>query len=334
MRPVLIASTLLLIASPAFAQEVEEDWYVVTDTAAPAGCTPESARPISFAEVMSGSLEGPALECVTVEGLWAVTAFHDGKEGFYADRGSSWMPSSTRLGVYGWRDRIDPPDRPTPARLTGRIGDCEQFGGPDVMMVMGYCHYVRGRFIALGQATADGAAAERLTGPAHRVRLGDLLEIDPSSPLHATVEARGREWLNQLRAGDARAYALAYGDQHQLEFIDDPESDFHALFRDERSIFGRLRGEDQADLRLWRIADEPLDPEDEPRDPSDYAVLACFRIGQWTDDRWPVAGVDADNNAERPYACVDLWRETRNGETREGLDAGVGSSGLAEPARW
>jgi hypothetical protein len=341
MRPALISLALMCAAAPAAAQEpapaaaVEEEWYVVSDVIAPADCSPETARPVSFTEAISAPLEEGTLGCVTVEGVWDGRNFYAGLDGYYtADRGDVWTPSSVRLGVYGWRDRVGSPERPTPARLTGRIGDCEALSGPNVMMVMGYCHYVYGRYIALGHADPDGRAAERLTGPDERARLGGLMEIDPASPLHAAAEARARDWLALLRTGDAEAYARAYGMQHELDVIDEPESEFHALFRDDHSVFGRLKDQEQTELRVWRRPDPPADLDDPPRDPSDYNVLACFRIGAWTEDRWPVSGADADNNRNRPYACVGLWRDTYRDEVSEGVDAKVNVRGLIEPAEW
>ena len=323
----------MLVASAACAQEAEDDWYFLTDVFAPEDCSPRTARLIPFAEAISAPLEAGTFDCVTVEGLWVGNTLYEGVEGFYAD-----IPrarSSVRLGVYGWLERIESPRRPTPARLTGRIGECAGLGGPGVLMVMGYCHYVSGRFIALGEGAIEAAVPERLTGAASRGRLGRLLEIDPASALHATAAARAREWLSLLRAGDAEAYARTYGREYQLAAIDDPGSDFHALFRDERSLFHRLKNNpDQPQLRLWRRIDEPLDPDDERRDPSDYSVLACFKVGVWNGDRWPVAGIDADNDNDRPYACIDVWRYSFDGQAEDGLDAEVGFPGLAEPRGW
>lgn len=340
MRPFLITLALTLAAGPATGQEptpstdeVEEEWYVVSDVFAPVDCTAESARAVSFTNAMSAPLAAGDLDCVSVEGLWESNNFYAGIEGYYAQgQERRAEPSKVRLGVYGWRERTELPQRPTPYRLTGRIGECDLLGGPDVMMVMGYCHYVRGRYLALGQVNSTSGPAERLTGAAQRDRLGSLLELDVASPLHEAAERRAREWLSLLRAGDAEAYARAYRMEYQFALIDDPESEFHSLFRDEGSIFRRLAGEDDPELRIWRIVEAPSHPDDPPADPSDYNVLACFKIGDWTGDRWPVAGIDADNNADRPYACVGLWRYVDQGEIAEGVHADTGGPGLLEPA--
>lgn len=337
MRAALLMAVALTLPGPAaMAQEParEEEFVVINDTRASQDCTPDTARRSSFEDALASP--EPDRRCMTVEGLWVGNQLYDGVDGYYRTAragmsGSAPVPS--RLGVYGWRGRIEPPDIPTPARLTGRVGDCEDLGrAANVIMVFGYCHYVPGGYIALGGAEITGPTPERLLGAETRAGIGQLLEPPPDWAHRIYVEGQVRAWLASLRRGDITAYANAMGLSSYAADPDEPHSETHALFRQPRSVFDRLRNDPVGPPRIWLFAPRERDPDDPPVDSTDVDALACFRLGDWTDDRWPVAGVDADNAPERPYACVAVGRETYDGETEEHIDVPHSTSSLAEPA--
>lgn len=331
MRAALVIAALAL-AGPAVAQEAarDQDLIVITDTWAGDTCTSEIARPSSFADSQSLPL-GEMEPCVMVDGLWD-RYFFEGVESYYRLRRARGPAASERLGVYGVRDSIELPDRPVPARLTGRIDDCDRLNGPGVIMVMGYCHYFPGRYIALGHAEITGPPPERWLGAEARTSLGQLLEPPANWPQQLYVEGRARDWLEHVRRDDAAAYADAMGRDPEMSDPSDPDSETHAVFRVPGSVFDRLRQEVAPELRLWRFAPPQLDPDEPPADRADIDVLACFGLGIWTDDRWPVSGVDADNAPQRPYVCIAISRETWNGRTKERIEVPFGGYGLAEPA--
>lgn len=331
----MMAAALALPGSAVMAQEPEkeEDFVVITDAWASEDCTPATARRSSFADA-HGSPE-PERRCMTVEGLWVGNKMYDGIEGYYRAGQASSEPDPSRLGVYGWLDRIEPPDVPAPARLTGRVGDCEDLGSaPNVIMVSGYCHYVSGGYIALGSAEITGPTPDRLLGAEARAGIGQLLEPSPGWSHRAYVEERVWTWLERLRGGDIAAYAEAMGLGSHDTDPDEPHSDVRALFRSPGSVFDRLRNEPVIDLRIWLFAPAERDADEPPADPTDVDAVACFRLGRWSDDRWPVAGVDADNAPERPYACVAVSRETYDGRTSEHLDVPHTRYSLAEPPNF
>ncbi len=338
MRAVLILAAAFALAGPAAIAQVaaqEDDWVVITDTWARNDCTPEAARRSSFADAQG--ISEPDRQCLTVEGLWVGNRLYDGVDGYYRaiQAGMSGTePAPSRLGVYGWRDRIEPPELPLPARLTGRVGDCEDLGGSNVMMVFGYCHYVPGGYVALGSAEITGPSPDRLLGAETRAAMGQLMEPSGDWPHRAYVEGRAWSWLASLRSADIAVYAAAMGLEGYHADPDEPFSEVHALFREPGSVFDRLRNEPVADLRIWLFAPRMRDADEPPVNPTDVDALACFRLGHWAEDRWPVAFVDADNAPERPYACVAMSRETFGGQTDERLDVPHSNRSLSEPAQF
>lgn len=334
MRATLVmAMALALSGHAAMAQEraEEDDFIVINDTRATEDCTPDTAHRMSFAAA-PGAPESER-HCLTVDGLWVGNRFYDGIDGYYRAEAAGSEPVTSRLGVYGWWARVEPPDTPAPARLTGRVGDCRDLGSaPNVIMVSGYCHYVSGGYIALGSAEITGPTPYRLLGAQARAGIGQLLE-PPLDWAHRTyVEGRVWTWLERLRSNDITAYAEAMGLGSYAADPDEPGSDIQALFREPGSVFDRLRNERVDTLRIWLFAPRERDVDEPPVDPTDLDAVACFRLGEWTDDRWPVAGVDADNAPERPYACVAVGRETYDGEIEEYLDVPHSRRSLAEPA--
>jgi hypothetical protein len=331
MFAALLASLAVTQAAPAPAQGAspDRDLLVVTDAWAPETCRPDTAATVTFADwsATTGA-------CVTVEGLWVRNALYSGVEGYYRVHRSDGDILRDRIGVYGWLDRIEPPVRPTPARLTGRPGVCEDLYGADVVMVMGYCHYTGGPYVALGEATILGDPPERLVGEATRRRLGLLVEPAPDWPHRSYVEARARRWLTLVQAGDPAAYAAALDLERGDVDPEDPDSETHAVFRTNGSVFERLRAEQTPAMRVWTLAPPTREPDEPEPDPADVDALVCFKLGDWRDDRWPVASIDGDNSAIRPYACLFVVRWTSGGETTEFNSFRFGAEGLAEPTAF
>lgn len=329
MYAALLANLFLAQAMPPAAQAPAPrgDLHVVTDTWAPETCRPATAATITFAAAMTHA-------CVNVEGLWMHNVLYSGVEGYYRVHRADGDVFHDRIGVYGWLDRIEPPDRPTPARLTGRPGACEDFSGPDVVMVMGYCHYTGGPYVALGEATILGEPPVRLVGETTRRRLGLLGEPAPDWPHRSYVEARARRWLALVQAGDPATYAAALELEGRDADPEDPESVTHAVFRTSGSVFERLRAERAPVMRVWTLAPPTPEPDEPPPDPADVDALVCFRLGEWRDDRWPVASIDGDNSAIRPYACLFVVRWISGGEVTEFYGLRFGAEGLAEPTAF
>ena len=264
-------------------------------------------------------------DCFAVDGLWDGQQIYADLAGYYHLPRDHQSPHPSRIGVYGPLETIDV-DRLVPARLVGRLGDCEDFR-PSVWM-SGYCHYFPGRILILGRAQITGPTPARWTGAEARHLIGSMVEPSADWPDRSYVEGLAAEWLALLRAGDPVAYRARYPlpwEPALAEEMVDPESEVNALFSTPSSVFAQLQAATDPLPRIWRT---PLTDESEGQ----MAALACYALGDWSDDRWPVALGDADNAPTRPYVCLRLMREALgDGSVREILEVGSWWLNLAEP---
>lgn len=338
MRVALLAILMLLCpGSSAVAQTDPRTGADLITYGLPAGaCAEAISTPVSFEAAAT-----TPLECASVEGLIVWADLFEGIEGYYrVNRGGRYVLRSSLIPIYGL-SRFEPPERPRPARLTGRTGECQDIYGPDAVMVSPDCRLGEGGpYIALGEMTLLGETPERLTGEAVRTRLGLLVEPSSDWTHRAYVEARARHWLSLVRDNDPAAYSAAaelYGKDADL---DDPDGDLHAVFRASGTVFERLRAEPSPSLKIWTITRPEPDTVRGPPLPGDVTALVCFKLGTWQDDRWPVAPADADNNDARPFACVMILRWTtqeedlRPGEVIEAYSITSHGPGLGEPAAF
>jgi hypothetical protein len=277
-------------------------------------------------------------ECISVEGLWRYNKLYDGIEGYYRARAHPYYLFPTgenQIGVYGWQE-AGAPATPRPARLTGLTGRCEDIysDGPDIVVASGYCHYQGGPYVELRDAVLLGDTPERLTGEAARKRLGLLIDPPPDWPQRTHVEAEARRWLSLVAGDDPAAYAQAVELSDRDADLADPASQLHAVFREPDTVFARLRAQSDPVLKVWIIARSAPEPDVPPPPPEDFDALACFRLGDWRDDRWPVARTDADNDPSRPFACVQIGRWTLWDGVWEYLEAPDGGQGLREPTTF
>lgn len=327
-------STVIAATTPVSAQEVE--FPTITTDVHTDACPLNLAVTRSFDELraLDASEEG----CVALNGLWALSTFYEDVDSYYlANAGpSSWEPFAGQIGVYGWRDRAPDPTQIGRVRVSGSLGHCADH----LWDYRGYCGTrYEGMFLALGEVEITGPAPSRLIGSEHRARLGQLTGIDPVSPLGSTLEAKALAWLAALKAGNPVIYAQTYVDVDNewsgalaAEMVADPETALHDVLVRDGTVFRRLAGQNNSELRLWRVSAPPPAPDEPPADAGDYEVVACFKLGTWSDDRWPSAFVDANNADSRPYACIDIWRRTTDGRIDEQVEVrGGGNYGLAEP---
>lgn len=318
----LVAILTLLTASPSWAQD-EGGYALVTNTWTN-DCDDVEPTYMTFDEAMTLPRE-QIPECVAIEGLWSSRALH-------RDIAARYAPSSRRersalyFGIYQPPDTSQP-ETPTPARLIGKVGDCDDIGS-DIWMG-GFCHYGPGRILILGRSEVLAATPERWTGTEARTRIGELIEPTPEWPDRAYVEAMAAEWLGFVKARDASGYAARFhADWIRLDLaaeLENPDSVFHALFVSETSIFAQLRHEKSPTLRVWLTAQQ--NPQ-----PGELGAMACYSLGDWTEDRWPVSSRDAENTPGRPYVCLGITREIKDaGGFYESVDEWPFPLALTEP---
>lgn len=323
---VCVASCLALICAPSAgrAQEPAGEPSFVFDIWSET-CTVDSATSVTFRGVSSPVTQEK--DCVRIDGLWDGLRVYENLDAWYALSGVPGMPEDEpppgRLGVYGVRDRIPMPARPTFATLAGKAGRCSR----EVWMG-GYCHHFGGAYIALGQARLHEPSPERLTGAAQRARVGHLKDLPQDSPVHAAGMNDAQAWLLMLQNGDEAAYAAAWGLEEDLTFPDQEDTDLYKLFRRPESPFRILATQNDTEIRLFGYAKDA-----DAGSADDFGVFACFMIGRWTEDRWPVSELDAAPSLERPYVCVSLSHEIVDGEIVKRAEMWANTSSLAEP-RW
>lgn len=321
----LIAALGLLAVSPAWAQDDEEGPAMITamwthdcDGVEPTALTFDQAMTLPRDQIP---------KCVVVEGLWSFRTLHRDLAARYA-RGPDWdEPSLSWFGIYQQPEAPEP-DAPVPARLIGKVGDCDDIR-PDIWMG-GYCHYRPGRILILGRTEVLGPTPERWTGAEVRTQLGSLIEPSADWPHRAYVESIAAEWLMLVRSGDAAAYYARFHPDRGIDLdveLADPDSNLYALFVAPGSVFARLRETAEPASRIWR-----LPAEDEY--PGNAYALVCYALDAWSDDRWPVAYIDADNSSNRPYVCLGVSRELgERSDVHEWIDDDSSPMrGLAEPA--
>ena len=89
-------------------------------------------------------------KCVALDGYWEGPAIFDdvgGRRPQYAR--SMDVPADRRVGIYG-NDKLwaSAPTRPVAITAVGVAGRCEGLARGDNVMVLGYCHYTGGAYLA------------------------------------------------------------------------------------------------------------------------------------------------------------------------------------------
>ena len=115
-------------------------------------CSAESATQVTLESLVSGGEQWVG-RCVRVDGFWSGRALFreaaDPQRAQYPQSGDEL--SDRRVGLY-LPDRLlrRAPDRPRSSTAVGVVGDCEILTR-GALMVMGYCHYTSGPYIAVSE---------------------------------------------------------------------------------------------------------------------------------------------------------------------------------------
>ncbi len=121
-------------------------WPAVAD------CNPAIAASVDLADL----LRDPAQwhdKCVAVKGYFYQRAlFIDPDDTTLPHAAMNRASASARAGIYARDDVMDAlyyRDQPAYVEVIGKAWDCRDLQGPDVVMVMGYCHYTGGPILSL-----------------------------------------------------------------------------------------------------------------------------------------------------------------------------------------
>jgi hypothetical protein len=152
----ILAAGLVLVAAEALAQPVdraaEELEIVLNVTANTSNCNLQSASRVKLESLTRGG-EKWIGRCVKVDGVWAGRALFlnagDLSRARYPQSDEKLGPR--RVGLYlpdELRERA--PVHGRSATAVGVVGDCETLSR-GALMVMGYCHYTDGPYIAVSE---------------------------------------------------------------------------------------------------------------------------------------------------------------------------------------
>jgi hypothetical protein len=328
------ASALAAAGAEAEEEDVPGDTIIANIWAPEEKCSADMAVDARFADVASHP-ERFADQCVRISGLWYGRALFSDLDAYHRVVSMvGTLPNAladSRIGVYGKDEVMNRGEKPAFATVLGRVGRCEQWRG---QMVMGYCHYTDGPYIALASVEKmRPARLIRQTGEAARRRLGNLEPLSGQWPRRAEVEALAVRWMDDIRKGDIADFA----DIHEIERdeidLDEEDSLFYTVFNSSTSPFATFRGRQSSpEPAFFRIVERGSDGGDAPPEDA-YETVACFCREARCEGRWPISKPDSDNHANRPYACLLVFSDSdrRSGTISASVRTELDYRSLEEP---
>ncbi|MET3528047.1 hypothetical protein [Phenylobacterium koreense] len=153
---IILAAGLAQVAAEALAQPadraMEEPKIVLNVTANPSDCNLQSASRVKLESLTRGG-EKWIGRCVKVDGVWSGRALFlnagDLNRARYPQSDDKLGPR--RVGLYLPDELLESaPAHGRSATAVGVVGDCETLSR-GALMVMGYCHYTDGPYIAVSE---------------------------------------------------------------------------------------------------------------------------------------------------------------------------------------
>lgn len=305
-------------------------------------CQRSRAPEIDFAEATGGN---PTAPCVSMTGIVVGRLFIEDERARYRreQRANDPSTSGAVLGFYAPESF----ETPTRVRVTGRLGDCSALqssaqsmaGQDEVIMMTGFCHYFVGRVLRAVHVEPLGEARlTRLTRADADADLGNLAPLAAGDTRTRMLAAAGR-FAAAVRAGDRATLAAMHGGGPDGRRSPRETEAVLALLLDDSAPtpFSSLRG--GAAIRteifgwkppLW--ADEAW--QRQARASGAEEAIACFTDSSEALDRvWPIDSKDADNLANRPYACTRIRLAGQGIDAVAQFDTFQAAGGVAEPQR-
>lgn len=309
------------------------------------GCTLRNAQNASLKDVVH-NIKSYKRKCVRITGLQRADAIYSSISGYYLVAPASVSHSidarsvkdDNVIGLY-LPEKLTGKQFLSGAATTtviGRVGTCDDLNGPNVIMIVGYCHHGPGDvFIAVTYMHSKPARFIRLIGESVRQTVGNLREVSPDWPLKPLVEEVAQRWLASIQNnGFATFRRLALGAQDPNESDADlaaivsgpgPYHDAEQyVFFDKSSSFAQFRGaKTNPELVLFRYTDSVA----EPKAQLEFQAIACFCRKDDCSNLWPISDFDAANAPQRPYICAEIWRYNAD----EAVDTLIDAEGALEP---
>ncbi len=280
-------------------------------TSAPRVCAPTNAEKATVAAIAAD----PAAwigKCVSVEAIYAGEQLHADADAIYGVNGNSIGGYVDGRGDVGgaWR-----------GTFTGRVADCATaeedlltglLRSPGISLhgrTLG-CPEPKGPFLVfMSQGELKPAGIKRRLPGA---RGGDLVVADAAWGHANPMSVLARQFGAAMQAGDAGALKAMLPNAYMAEQL---------LVRDDMAL-AQLRSKAERDFRLFSY----------PAVSGDAAAgEACWCLKADCTKLWPIHGRDADNQVDRPYACIRIDGRREGDGWRYRVDASQDVYGLDEP---
>lgn len=147
----LLASAALIQSAPPADAQQEEPYVVMWVAARPESCNLAAATTASFEELVTDPERWEG-KCVAVGGFWQEQAlFAIARDARRGHAQSTNALSGRRVGIYGTEELLaSAPRTPVAYTAVGIAGQCDSLA-EGAIMVMGYCHYTGGPYIAVAE---------------------------------------------------------------------------------------------------------------------------------------------------------------------------------------
>ncbi len=313
--PTMLGRTIMKLAWVAVCAAVAASLAGTASAQAPARrvCDPNNSQKVTLAAIAAdpGAFMG---KCVRVDAIYA-------NERLYADEDAIYGLNDNAIGGY-----VDGQGDVTGfwnGTFTGRVADCAKaeddlltglLRSPGISLnyrTLG-CLEPKGPFLVFMSqgALKPSKLKRRLAG----AKGADLAAAPAAWEHRAEVEAMANRFVAALQAGDRAA--------------------LKALVTNDYAIERMIAGEDTAIDALKAPGARKLEVFTHGASmPDMFASEACYCLAKDCGKLWPVARRDADNQKERPYACIRIDGERRGEAWRYIIDASRDFDGLPEGRR-
>lgn len=274
-------------------------------------CTPENSRATTIAAV-AGDPKAWMGECIAVSGLYV-------NERIYADADAIYGVTQNHLG--GFIDGMQPLPGAWRGSFVGRVTDCAvaeatllngQLRGPGINQngrTLG-CIEPKGPMLMFmtGSGLAQSGLKRRLPGATG----GDLTKAAPDWTHFQPMMDIAVKFSETMQGPDDVALGKLLGNGYRAA----------ELRADTDNALSALKQTKTRQVRLFRYPD---------LQEGVVAGEACYCLKADCEKRWPISGLDADNQTSRPYACLRINGALVDGAWRYRLDTSRDVAGLIEP---
>lgn len=146
-----VAVTSAFQATPPAATEEEEPYVLMSLAARQEKCNLALATKVDLPGLINEPQKWTG-RCIAIDGYWHGRAlFASRKDALRPYAQSNDALNKRRVGLYGTKELLSSaPRAPLAYTAVGIAGECEALG-EGAIMVMGYCHYTGGPYIALAE---------------------------------------------------------------------------------------------------------------------------------------------------------------------------------------